>query len=89
MLCLLGSWIIIFGIIARGVKSSGKASYFLALFPYCIMIALLVRAVTLEGASKGILFFLTPQWHELSNPKVRFNYHDPKYYLRQIFFSLC
>lgn len=34
------------------------------------MIALLIRAVTLEGASKGILFFLTPQWHELSNPKV-------------------
>lgn len=34
------------------------------------MLVLLIRAVTLEGASKGILFFLTPQWHELTNPKV-------------------
>lgn len=38
------------------------------------MITLLLRAVTLEGALKGILFFLTPQWHELSNPKVIFEY---------------
>lgn len=68
--CLLGAWLVVFAIISRGVKSSGKASYFLALFPYVIMLALLIRAVTLEGASKGILFFLTPQWHELKNPKV-------------------
>lgn len=69
-LCLLGAWICVFLIISRGVKSSGKCSYFLALFPYVIMIALLFRAVTLEGATKGIIFFLTPQWHELINPKV-------------------
>lgn len=69
-LCLFVAWVIVFLIISRGVKSSGKCSYFLALFPYIILLALLVRAVTLEGASKGILFFLTPQWHELSNPKV-------------------
>lgn len=69
-LCLLGAWIIVFLILSKGIKSSGKCSYFLALFPYIIMIALLVRAVTLEGSSKGILFFLTPQWHELTNPKV-------------------
>lgn len=69
-LCLFGAWMTIFLILSRGVKSSGKCSYFLALFPYVIMIALLVRSVTLEGAAKGILFFITPQWHELANPKV-------------------
>lgn len=69
-LCLLGAWLLVFSIIAKGVKSSGKASYFLAMFPYVIMITLLIRAVTLEGATKGILYFITPQWHELSNPKV-------------------
>ncbi|XP_055305392.1 sodium-dependent nutrient amino acid transporter 1 isoform X1 [Sitodiplosis mosellana] len=69
-LCLLGAWVIVFLIISRGVKSSGKCSYFLALFPYVIMLALLIRSVTLEGASKGILFFLTPKWHELTNPKI-------------------
>lgn len=69
-LCLFGSWTIVFLLISRGIKSSGKASYFLALFPYVIIFGLLVRAVTLEGAWKGISYFLTPQWHELLNPKV-------------------
>lgn len=75
-LCLFGAWVIVFLVISRGVKSSGKCSYFLALFPYVIMLALLVRSVTLEGASKGILFFLTPKWHELSNPKVSHIWHQ-------------
>ncbi|XP_031628888.1 sodium-dependent nutrient amino acid transporter 1-like [Contarinia nasturtii] len=69
-LCFLAAWVIVFLILSKGIKSSGKCSYFLALFPYVIMIALLLRAVTLEGSSKGILFFLTPQWHELVNPKI-------------------
>lgn len=79
-LCLLGAWICVFLIISRGVKSSGKCSYFLALFPYVIMIALLVRAITLEGAMKGIVFFLKPQWHELINPKVISNFKDRFHY---------
>lgn len=83
-LCLLGAWLVVFAIISRGVKSSGKASYFLALFPYVIMLALLIRAVTLEGASKGILFFLTPQWHELKNPKVLFAHSSQQHLLARM-----
>lgn len=69
-ICLLISWIIIFLVICKGVKSSGKASYFLALFPYVVLIALLIRSVTLDGAVDGILFFLKPNWNELLNLKV-------------------
>lgn len=60
----------IFLVIIRGVKSSGKAAYFLALFPYVVIIILLVHACTLEGSVNGILFFLKPQWGELLNAKV-------------------
>ncbi|XP_057323724.1 sodium-dependent nutrient amino acid transporter 1-like [Microplitis mediator] len=69
-LCLFASWLCIFGVLVRGVKSSGKAAYFLALFPYVIMIALLVRAVTLEGARDGIIFFIKPNWAKLFDPSV-------------------
>lgn len=68
-LCLLGAWIMIFLIIVRGVRSSGKAAYFLALFPYVVLFTLLIRAVTLDGAVDGIIFFFKPQWGELLNPK--------------------
>lgn len=69
-ICLFIAWLFIFGVLARGVKSSGKAAYFLALFPYVIMVALLLRAVTLEGAMNGIIFFIKPQWDKLFEPQV-------------------
>ncbi|XP_028167708.1 sodium-dependent nutrient amino acid transporter 1-like [Ostrinia furnacalis] len=64
-LCLFASWVIIFVIVARGVKSSGKAAYFLAIFPYVVMLILLITTLLLNGAGKGILFFITPQWDKL------------------------
>jgi len=75
-------WFIIFLVIIRGVQSSGKASYFLALFPYVVMIALLVRGATLPGAKEGIIFFFEPQWEKLLEPMVWYNA------VTQAFFSL-
>ncbi|KAK9300396.1 hypothetical protein QLX08_006927 [Tetragonisca angustula] len=69
-LCLLVSWSSVVLITFQGVKSSGKFSYFLAIFPYVVLLALLVRAVTLEGAATGILFFITPEWSKLLEPNV-------------------
>lgn len=70
-LCLGFAWICITLILIKGIKSSGKASYFLAIFPYVIMGVLLVRAVTLPGSADGILYLLTPQFDQLLNPKVK------------------
>lgn len=81
-LCLLLAWGCIFAVLARGMKSSGKASYFLAIFPYIIMISLLVRAVTLDGAVNGIIFFIKPDWDKL------FDAHVWYAAVTQCFFSL-
>ncbi|XP_062539239.1 sodium-dependent nutrient amino acid transporter 1 isoform X1 [Armigeres subalbatus] len=81
-LWLLLAWVIIFLVLVRGVKSSGKAAYFLAIFPYVVLIIILVRALTLEGAVDGLLFFIKPQWGELLNPKVWYSATT------QLFFSL-
>ncbi|KAF9424063.1 hypothetical protein HW555_000772 [Spodoptera exigua] len=81
-LSLLVSWFIIFVIVAKGIKSSGKAAYFLALFPYVVLLILLIRAVTLPGADKGILFFITPQWTKLLELRVWYAATT------QVFFSL-
>lgn len=64
------AWLITFLVMIKGVKSSGKASYFLAMFPYFVMSILLVRALTLEGAIEGIKYFLTPRWEKLLEPVV-------------------
>lgn len=40
-------------------------AYFLAIFPYIVLIVLLIRAVTLEGAMKGILYFIIPDFEKI------------------------
>ncbi|XP_075973529.1 sodium-dependent nutrient amino acid transporter 1-like [Anticarsia gemmatalis] len=81
-MCLLAAWFVIFVIVAQGVKSSGKAAYFLAIFPYVVMIVLLITTVILPGAGNGILYFLTPQWNKLIELDVWYAA------ITQVFFSL-
>ena len=69
-LWLLFAWICVFVVIVKGVKSSGKASYFLAIFPYVVILILLIHASTLDGAWEGIKFFITPDFKRLLEPQV-------------------
>ena len=69
-ICLLISWILIFAILVKGVASSGKVAYFTALFPYAVLITLLIRGATLPGAAEGILFFVKPQWDKVLTVQV-------------------
>ena len=48
-LCLLAAWIVIFGCLVKGIKSSGRVVYFTATFPYLILVILLIRATLLPG----------------------------------------
>ncbi|ODM93586.1 Sodium-dependent nutrient amino acid transporter 1 [Orchesella cincta] len=69
-LCLVAVWLLVFFTLVKGVKSSGKVAYFTAIFPYVVLIILLVRGLTLKGAWEGIKYFITPEWSALYKPKV-------------------
>ena len=45
--------------------------WFTALFPYVVLAILLVRGVTLDGASDGIKYYLTPNFTRLQDSGVR------------------
>ncbi|XP_068107020.1 sodium- and chloride-dependent neutral and basic amino acid transporter B(0+)-like [Hyperolius riggenbachi] len=83
-LCLLLAWVITVASLWKGIKSSGKVVYFTALFPYVVLIILLVRGVTLEGARDGIEYYIGQQSdiRKLSNGDV---WRDAA---TQIFYSL-
>ncbi|XP_076845305.1 sodium- and chloride-dependent neutral and basic amino acid transporter B(0+) isoform X2 [Brachyhypopomus gauderio] len=60
-LSLFLGWILIAAALFRGIKSSGKVVYFTATFPYAVLIILLIRGVTLEGARDGIDYYIGSQ----------------------------
>ncbi|CAI9154042.1 unnamed protein product [Rangifer tarandus platyrhynchus] len=69
--CLLVSWVVVFLCLTPGVRSSGRVmAYFTATFRHVVLTILFVCGVTLEGASKGIKYCLTPQWDKILEAKV-------------------
>lgn len=53
-ICLFVVWTLVFLTVFKGIKSSGKASYFLAIFPYFVLVILLIRGLTLPGSWEGV-----------------------------------
>ncbi|XP_077596017.1 sodium- and chloride-dependent GABA transporter 2-like isoform X1 [Stigmatopora nigra] len=70
VLCLLLSWVICYFCIWKGIKSTGKAAYFTATFPYAMLLILLIRGLTLPGAMNGIIYYLYPDLSRLADPQV-------------------
>lgn len=62
---LILAWLTVYLIIMKGLHASGKIVWFTALFPYFVIITLLFKAITLEGAGAGLLLYITPDWSKL------------------------
>ncbi|GAB1607900.1 sodium- and chloride-dependent glycine transporter 1-like [Argonauta hians] len=64
-LCFLISYIIVFFVLLKGIKSLGKVAYFTSLFPYILLACLIGKGATLEGSAAGISFYLKPDVSKL------------------------
>ena len=64
------AWVIVYFCIWKSVRTTGKVVFFTATFPYLLLLAFLVRGLTLPGAMDGINFFIKPQWDQMLESKV-------------------
>lgn len=81
-LCLFFVWAFVALTLLKGIESLGKVAYFTAIFPYVVLVSLLVIACLQEGALEGIKRFFTPEWHKLYDIQVWYKACE------QSFFSL-
>ncbi|XP_026011808.1 inactive sodium-dependent neutral amino acid transporter B(0)AT3 isoform X1 [Astatotilapia calliptera] len=82
VICLASAWCIVYICFIKGIDSVGKAVYVTSTFPYLVLTIFLIRALTLPGATDGLLYLFTPDWQTLTNPRVWLDAAT------QIFFSL-
>ncbi|KAI6214832.1 Transporter [Aphelenchoides besseyi] len=80
--CVFIVYIICYFSLWKGIQMSGKVVWFTAIFPYVVLVVLLIRGVTLPGAEKGIEYYLRPNLEMLKKPSV---WQDAA---TQVFFSL-
>ena len=62
---LILAWVIVFSMVYKGVKSTGKAAYVTSTFPLLVLMALVIRGVTLDGAMEGLKYYITPDLNKL------------------------
>lgn len=80
-LCLFAVYVICYFSLWKGISTSGKVVWFTALFPYAVLLILLVRGITLPGSAEGIKYYLNPNFNAITSAEV------PKHY--RIFHVKC
>jgi len=90
--CLLICWLLLYYTLRNGVKSAGRVAYFTATFPYIVLIIMLVKGLTLDGATNGLIHFFKPEFYQTDEfGNESFILLDPKVWyaaVTQAFFSL-
>ncbi len=82
-LALFITYLLVYIMLIKGVAVFGKLVYFIATFPYVVLLILGIQGWTLPGAGDGILFYIVPKWEKLLDIQV---WSDAA---TQIFFTLA
>lgn len=80
-------WAIIFLILFKGIRFSGKMSYVTGIAPFLFLFVFLIRALTLPGAYDGIKYFFTPKWEDILKPSVWYAACTQLFFSLNVFFA--
>lgn len=66
VLALIFAWLMVWGSMVFGVEAAGKFAYVTALFPYTVLITLLVVGFCSPGFEVGLKYMYFPVWRKLA-----------------------
>lgn len=67
LLGLVLAWSIVFIVTLKNLRPPPRLMLIGLIMPYLALFSLFVRAITLPGSTRGISYYLTPQWERLQN----------------------
>ena len=67
---LAAVWLGMYLCVFRGVKLVSKIVLWTVPLPWLMLVILVIRGLTLDGAVSGLEYYLEPRWELLANPKV-------------------
>ena len=62
------TWVAMYLCIFKGVRLVSKVVLWTVPLPWIMLLILMIRGMTLPGATQGMNFFLHPTWEKLANP---------------------
>lgn len=68
--CSIVAYMLIYFSTWKGLRSSSFVAYVTVPLPYIMLTILLIKGVTLPGASIGLRYLFYPDWSKLNNLKV-------------------
>jgi NSS family neurotransmitter:Na+ symporter len=72
VLALAAIWVILYFIMWKGAGQIGKIAIWTVLIPWVLLVALLIRGLTLPGAVQGLNYYLTPDFSQLARGEIWF-----------------
>lgn len=84
---LILAWAIVFFILFKGIRTSGKFSYVTGIAPFIFLIIFLIRALTLPGAFEGIKYFFTPDWKAFGKSEIWYAACTQLFFSLNVFFA--
>ncbi|VDP24056.1 unnamed protein product [Heligmosomoides polygyrus] len=73
VLALVAAWLLVFAGVCRGTTWMSWAIRFTATIPYLLLLILLIRGLSLPGASLGLSFLFSSAFDSISSMKVQFS----------------
>ncbi|NBB95086.1 MAG: hypothetical protein GVY16_05025 [Planctomycetes bacterium] len=80
--CLAGIWMLLFLCIVKGVNVVSKVVLWTVPLPWLMLVILMVRGLTLPGATQGLAYYMNPDWSQLAQPTTW------RFAFGQVFFSM-